>query len=132
MAAVVEVPGQLRLLVQKLREVKDKKDALNEQLDSLKKEEEGYEKVLIEQMQLVGSNSMRFEEATVSIKPEVYYSLEDWSRTAEWALKEGRIDLFQRRLSKDAVLDVLEKTGGLPPGVATGERMRINFRRSKG
>jgi hypothetical protein len=131
MGAVVEVPGELRLAVSELRKIKDKKEALKEQLTELGKEEESFEKIIIEQMQVLGTDSMRFEDATVSIKPEVFYSISDWSRMAKFVLDLGRVDLFQRRVSKEAVLDIKEKTGQVPPGVTEGERMRLNFRRSK-
>ena len=65
--------------------------------------------------------------ARVRLKKVTAPTLRNWAKLAAYVIKNKAPELFQRRISKEAWLDHLEKRKGRPvPGIETYEEIRLS------
>lgn len=70
--------------------------------------------------------------ARVSLKTVVAPTLKDWGKLAKFVVKNDCPEIFQRRISKTAWLDLLEDRKQRPvPGIETYEEVRLSVTKKR-
>ena len=113
-----------------LREQKARlEESIKPQLQEIKQRMEQIESVMLDTMNQSGANSINTNSGTVYKSTKTSYSLEDPAAFRRWAEANGRMDLYENRVSKDAMEELVTRTGQLPPGVKHSSFTTVNFRK---
>lgn len=108
--------------------LRNKKAELNAEiakLDAQMKETEGQ---LIDRLEAEGSTKGSGKFGTCSISQGVGYSVNDWQKVETFVKKTGYFQVFQRRLSLDAVREIVGNSGKPIPGTEPFNTKKINVR----
>ena len=101
---------------------------LRDAVRAIKAKIETAETALIERLDAEGSTKGSGKLATCSISNAEVYNPVDWAKIDAFIKKTGYLHLYQRRLSVDAVREVVEKSGKLVPGTEPFTKRRLNVR----
>jgi len=77
-----------------------------------------------------GVTSFKTNAGTAFFTTSDFASVGDWDAMMAFIKENEAYDLFEKRVSKNAVRGYIEKNGGVPPGVNYGQRLDINVRRA--
>jgi len=124
---VNELIGKYIALRDKKRELKAAFESRMREFDTALAQIEAQ---LLKSMNDVGVTSMRTSAGTAYVQDNRHYSIADWDQLRRFVLDSGVVELFQRRLSKRAVDDILANTDSLPPGVDMRVERVVNVRKS--
>ena len=67
---------------------------------------------------------------TVFKSVTTHASVSKWSETLQYILDTGRVELLEPRVSKNAVLSIMEENGEPVPGVTLFQRINVNVRKA--
>lgn len=119
-------------LIDKLYELRIRKEELNSSLSELNKEIDSLEYDIIRKMEEAGVDKTSTGSATVTRKVELYPQVEDISALVEWAAANGRPEILQKRVSKSVFDEIFKEEGLYPDGVKTYNKESLLFRKAKG
>lgn len=117
--------GSMTDLYVTLRNKKAELNAEIAKLDAQLKETEGQ---LIDRLEAEGSTKGSGKLGTCSITQSVVFNAVDWSKIEAFVKKTGHFQVFQRRLSLDAVREIVENSGKPIPGTEPFNTKKINVR----
>lgn len=121
----------LDTLVEKYRELRDRKKALSEeQATALKPYTEAMNKLealLLAHLNEVGANSIATGKGTFFKTTRVSYSIADPAALRAYIETHGLTDIYENRVSKSAVDNLLERGAPLPDGIAVSSFTSVNI-----
>jgi len=110
---------QLTLMYRQLREKKDELDKAHKaKLKPFNEAMEQIEGILATKMRTDGLQNLKTENGTAFFSTRTDIKVQDASAFREWAQQTGRYDMFQSRVSKEAVEEFVKSGNPLPPGLA--------------
>jgi len=115
--------------IDQLFDLRARKKELQTKLKDLNKEIQSLEYEIIENMEDTGLDKVSTDSGTVSMKVELYPSVDDQEAFIEWCYENGRPDMIQKRVSSRAFREYFEETGEFPEGVKAYDRKKLNIRR---
>lgn len=132
---MADTPSKLQQVVQRMIDIRDKRAALKKQFEEADQELKAQfargDAWLLAKLEDTGANSLKCTAGTVFIKEDMRASAGDWDALAQHVLDTGEVELLERRVSKTAVKEYMERTGGeLPPGVMIRTERTVNIRRA--
>lgn len=107
--------------------LREKKRALNVQLEAVEAEIATQEQALLERMDHEGVDKSTGKCASVSIAEHVVGNIQDWDALVAFVKKKGYFHLFQRRVTDTACRELWER-GDTIPGVDPFTKRKINIR----
>jgi len=84
------------------------------------------EAYLLEQLQAAGAKSFSTDSGTVNKKTNNYVKVEDWGVFLAWAQENERFAMLKRDVTKTEILQFLEESGELPPGIKLTQELVVN------
>lgn len=118
-AKYLELRGSLEQLT---NEYNTAKKGINEQLSKL-------EAWLLEKMNAEGLESFKTAEGTAYQVKTDSTSVADWNSFIEHVIETQSWQLLEKRVSKQAVRELLDDGQGIPPGVNYFTRIDVNIRK---
>lgn len=82
------------------------------------------EGLIMTMLNSAGADSMKTSAGTAYKAPWTKASVQDWQKVLDYAVENGRFDLFERRVAKS----VAEEIGDVP-GIEIERGVRVNVRR---
>ena len=123
--------GQLAL---QMRAILDGIDRLNADLKGLKENKDHYSRLIQQEMEEAGIDSVKNNEAglMLSIKDDMVpsYDPEHFDEIFRWCANTGRHDFIQRRMSGAKIREYVDSGGELPVGLTRTPITKVSFRRS--
>lgn len=114
-----------------LRDVRDQcKATLSEKIKPLTEEMSAIEADLLRHLQEVGGDNLKTPSGTVYKTERSSAKVDDFDAFTAFVNKTQLFHFFEKRASKEAVMDYLESTGELPPGISIRKELTVNIRRS--
>jgi hypothetical protein len=124
-----------------IQEVMQKRLDLRDQLSILKKEfdekakklksaDEKLEMWLLEQMNTIGTTTIKNAAGTAYISTQSKVSCSDWTTFWGWLLEKHRLDLLEKRIAVNAIKTFVQETGELPPTLNLIPERVVNIRRN--
>ena len=107
-------PNSLGSLADELLELRTERIRLERQAKELKQKESTLQGLILQKLDENGLTAARGALATVSANSSTVGTVTDWSKVEDYVRETGRFQLFQRRLSNPAYLEVLELEGSIP------------------
>lgn len=124
------IPPNLSTVAKSLEVVKDEKEELQALLKDLNHQEEEFEKILLDAMMVQGVKSFKTDTRSFTHAQEDYPGLEDWDELRKFVLETGHLEVFQRRLTKEALKACKDERGGDEvPGVKWFVKDKLSMRR---
>lgn len=81
-------------------------------------------------MQAQGADSIKTPHGTVYKAVTRHAGCGDWGAFNKWVVENDKPDFFQRRLTKEAVVNYIEETGITPPGVVITSEHEYRIRKT--
>ena len=123
----------LDVLVDKYRQIRDKKKALD---DARKAEIAPYsdaldqlEAMILDALNKAGVESVGTSAGTAFKTTRTSYTVKDPVAFREWIEQHGRNDLLETRISKEAIEDLIASGATLPPGIKISSEVKVNVRK---
>ena len=116
-------------IIDKIFELRQKKDDINAELKELNAEINDLEYQAICAMDDAGLDKTSTGSGSVSMKIEQYPNVTDLNSLVNWAFENGKPEILQRRVSKGVFKEYFEETGEYPDGIDTFEKKTLNYRR---
>lgn len=124
------IPPNLATVADQLEKVKEEKEELQERLKDLNRQEDEFERILLDAMMVQGIQKFSTPTRAFSRTTEEYPSLEDWDDLRSYVLQTGHLEIFQRRLTKEALKACKdERNGEEVPGVKWFVKDKLSARR---
>lgn len=116
----------------RFKELQDRKDELQAQLKEVNKDIEEAEHQIGEYMAAESLDKLSANGITLYYKDKARarYEPEKWGELVAWAVRVGRTDLVQRRLSDAKVLELMDSGQEMPDGLTVEFYKSLEFRRS--
>ncbi len=108
--------------------LRNQKKALNDEIAKIETQMKETEAQLIERLEAEGWTKGSGKLGTCSISHSVVFNAVDWQKIEAFVKKTGHMQIFQRRLSLDAVREIVENTGKPIPGTEPFNTKKINVR----
>jgi NADP-dependent 3-hydroxy acid dehydrogenase YdfG len=96
-----------------------------EQLAPYRQGLDDVERLIMTMLNAAGADSMKTAAGTAYKAPWTKASIQDWQKVIDYAVENGRFDLFERRVAKTVVEEI-----GDVPGIEIERGVRVNVRRS--
>ena len=126
MATKFKVPKSLPACADLLKELRDKRYALQHEVDAIKAQEKEVEDHLVESLSKAESAGIAGKHALAKVNVSVKPLLEDFGALWEYARKKNLPELFQRRVNETAVKERWEE-GIEVPGVGAFRAVKITL-----
>lgn len=113
-----------------LREKKaELEGSVKEQVKVIKEKMDKLESYLKLKMDEDGLTSFKSEYGTAFMTTNDYANVADWDEVVQFAKENDAYDLFEKRISKNAVRGYIDLNKSVPPGINYGTRIDINIRK---
>jgi hypothetical protein len=116
------------------RKLRDKKSDIKkrheEELRPINEAMDQLEVVLLDVLNSTGGNSIRTGAGTVFKSTRTTYSVSDPTAFREWVEQQGCPDMFENRVSKEALEAHIANGGTLPPGIKVSSDVTVTVRKS--
>jgi hypothetical protein len=114
--------------------LRSKKEAIEgevkEQVKEIKAKMSKLEAYLKTKMDSDGLTSFKSEWGTAFLTTNDYANVADWDEVVQFAKENDAYDLFEKRVSKNAVRGYIDLNKTIPPGINYGTRVDVNIRRA--
>lgn len=124
----------LEVLVTKYIAARDKKQAIMDEakqkaakIDAVLEKIEG---VILQAFNETGAESVKTAMGTAYKTTRTSVTVADWDAALNFIREGEHWEMLERRVSKKAVEEFKEETGGFPPGLSTRVEIGINVRRT--
>lgn len=111
------IPQHLGEVVDKYREVRDLRLAMQSETDEVEDYEKALKQHLIDTIPKTDQHGVVGKFYVAKIETKTEYRCTNWSITHSWIRRNDRFDMLQKRLTKEAVSDWMAGQGTLPPGI---------------
>lgn len=102
-------------------ELRDKRDAVKKKvreiLASIEQRMDELEAMFLDQLQQSGMESVRTAAGTVFLSTKSAATVKDWDAVVAFIAETGLQALYEKRVNKSIVEEVIQETGAPPPGV---------------
>lgn len=116
-------------LIDKLERVRDVKREIQKKLDAATGKENELKEMILAMASEQGLSKATGTNATMSISKSIVPVAKDWDKVNKWILRNGELQLFQKRLSPVRYRELLEDFPRGIPGLESHESVRINLRK---
>lgn len=120
-------------LVEKYRQLRDKKKLLeDEQAKALKPFKDAMsqiENMLLDDLNRSGANSIQTNSGTAYRSTRTSYGVEDPAVFRAWVEANNTPEMYENRVSKDAIEAYVQKYNQLPPGIKVSSVENVNIRK---
>lgn len=123
---------KLRDLADEMAKVVDQIEEIDKRREDLVKEKENFKKVILEQMKVQGVLKFSTLTRNISYKKKEKFTIKNWNSLVAFVLREGRVDIFQKRPSEEVVKELRERDGKLPDGIEAFPLESIEFSKIRG
>lgn len=103
--------------------------SVKEQVKTIKEKMTKLESYLKLKMDEDGLTSFKSEYGTAFMTTNDYANVADWDEVVQFAKENDAYDLFEKRISKNAVRGYIDLNKSVPPGINYGTRIDINIRK---
>jgi hypothetical protein len=114
-------------LIDGMFDLREQKRSLDAEIKKIEEKLDAQEKLVLERMELEGTNAVKGKKASASISTNVVANVVDWDKVYAFVKKTGNFQLFQRRISDPAFRELMELKGAVP-GVEPFTKKKINLR----
>lgn len=133
-AAPAEAPIPLDKLAKIYRKMRDKKQALQTELDGkiaeIEAQMEAVTTAMKDQMRAAGVTSVRTEHGTVVLGTKTRYSVSDWGEFNKFVIQHEALDLFEKRIAQTNMATFLEANPKLTvPSLQSNSEYSISVRK---
>lgn len=113
--------------------LRDERSAIKQEYDAkdaaIKEKMAKLEVWLMTKLRDLGADSLKTSNGTAYISTRDRATCSDWGSLWSWMAEHGRVDMLEKRVSTKPVVEYLEETGELPPGVNIDREQTIIVRR---
>jgi Cft2 family RNA processing exonuclease len=113
--------------------LRDKKAELEsevkEQVAEIKEKMIKLESYLKTKMDENGLTSFKSDFGTAFLTTTDYANVADWDEVVQFIKDNEAYDLFEKRVSKNAVRGYIDQNNAVPPGINYGTKLSVNIRR---
>lgn len=124
----------IKEVMQKRLTIRDKRSELKATFDAkdskLKEVDEKLQTWLLDQMQTIGTTTIKNEIGTAYISPQTKVSCADWPLFWEWCGQHNRLDMLEKRVALKPIKEYIEETGALPPAINISTERTVYVRRN--
>jgi hypothetical protein len=120
-------PETMGSMIDGIWALREKKRALNAQVETVEKEIAEKEEALIERMDKEGIDKSTGKLASVGVSEVTAFNIKDFDAVFAWAVKNKAQHVFQRRVSDVACREVFEM-GKAIPGLEPFKKRKLNIR----
>lgn len=100
-----------------------------EEIAAIKEKMDKIEAYLKAQMDEQGVMSFKSEHGTAFLVTKDYAEVADWNEVIKFVRENDYFDMLEKRVSKLAVRDYVERYQKVPPGINYGTKMEVNIRK---
>ena len=115
-------------LIQELKEVRDEKSELADNMKKINARKEYLESLIIERLRSEGVKKVSSEFGTASLKTESYPNMDDFNAFIESVMESKAWELLPKKVNSAAWREALRE-GNDVPGVSSFTKTTLNFRR---
>jgi len=113
-----------------LRDMKAELESeVKEQVAEIKEKMIKLESYLKTKMDENGLTSFKSDFGTAFLTTTDYANVADWDEVVQFIKDNEAYDLFEKRVSKNAVRGYIDQNNAVPPGINYGTKLSVNIRR---
>ena len=121
--------GSISSLINRIAELRDEKDSLNEQLKEVNKYLTEAEAKLLRLMDESDLEKVSTDTATAFTKTTNFWKISNKVSFYKWAVNNGRFEMLQSRLNSAPANQMFEESNQIPEGTEVTTGLKLNFRR---
>ena len=100
---------------------------LDKQIENIKEQQQQVKNAMKDQMQALGTKSVRTEFGTISLKEKSRYYTQDWDSFKKFVVEHDAVDLLEKRISQLNMQTFLEENPDLhPPGLSSLSEFEVS------
>ena len=125
-------PSLIGSKIDKLFQIREKKQQLQDQIKELNAEFETIEKDLVSTLEAQGLDKARGNLATASIAPMIVPTVKDKEEMAKWAYENDRFDILQARISRGPAVELYTEENFIVPGTDVFTKTKLSITKKRG
>lgn len=92
---------------------------LDKQIENIKEQQQQVKNAMKDQMQALGTKSVRTDFGTITLKEKTRYYTQDWDSFKKFVIEHDAVDLLEKRIAQTNMQTFLEENPSLhPPGLS--------------
>jgi hypothetical protein len=100
---------------------------LDKQIEDIKSQQQEVKNAMKDQMQALGTKSVRTEFGTISLKEKTRFYTQDWDSFKKFIIEHDAVDLLEKRIAQANMQTFLEENPDLhPPGLSNTAEFDIS------
>ena len=100
---------------------------LDKQIENIKEQQQQVKNAMKDQMQALGTKSVRTEFGTISLKEKSRYYTKDWDSFKKFVVEHDAVDLLEKRIAQLNMQTFLEENPDLhPPGLSSLSEFEVS------
>ena len=101
--------------------------ALDKQIEDIKAQQQEVKNAMKDQMQALGTKSVRTEHGTITLKEKSRFYTQDWDSFKKFVVEHDAVDLLEKRIAQLNMQTFLEENPDLhPPGLSSMAEFEIS------
>lgn len=93
---------------------------LDKQIENIKEQQQQVKNAMKDQMQALGTKSVRTDFGTITLKEKSRYYTQDWDSFKKFIVEHDAVDLLEKRIAQLNMQTFLEENPSLhPPGLSS-------------
>lgn len=125
-SSAIKVPKELGAAIDLLFKIREGRRRMQQEVDVVKAQENEIENIIFERFGKSDLEGARGKLAQCSIKRSEVANIDDWESFEKYVKKTGELDLFQRRISLEAIRERWAE-GKTVPGVGKFTRISLSL-----
>lgn len=100
---------------------------LDKQIEDIKAQQQQVKNAMKDQMQALGTKSVRTDFGTITLKEKVRFYTQDWDSFKKFVIEHDAVDLLEKRIAQTNMQTFLEENPNLhPPGLSNTAEFDIS------
>ena len=100
---------------------------LDKQIETIKAQQQDVKNAMKDQMQALGTKSVRTDFGTITLKEKTRYYTQDWDSFKKFVIEHDAVDLLEKRIAQTNMQTFLEENPQLhPPGLSNTAEFDIS------
>ena len=100
---------------------------LDKQIENIKDQQQQVKNAMKDQMQALGTKSVRTEHGTITLKEKSRFYTQDWDSFKKFVVEHDAVDLLEKRISQLNMQTFLEENPDLhPPGLSSLSEFEVS------
>lgn len=100
---------------------------LDKQIEDIKSQQQEVKNAMKDQMQALGTKSVRTDFGTITLKEKTRYYTQDWDSFKKFIVEHDAVDLLEKRIAQTNMQTFLEENPKLhPPGLSNTAEFDIS------